>query len=409
MSILDVTVTINGVDYTGDTLGQVRVVRGRDNILAAPQAGYCNVRLIDKTGAGFPITVTDNIRITIENSAGPVDLFTGTISDWNTELYGVRTGTFATWSIIGSGPLALANRRQVLFSGAVQEGDGDRAYRILEAGLLQTWEEFRGTTWAAVGPTVTWETVDPGWDETLIERPGDYTVAALDPRDDGYNALGALSQTANSVGGYAFETGSGSVGYLSTYGRSALAANGYRELPSDQILVDSLRVQQQASDLVNRIEVTYGGGSVEDQDLDSIGRHGVRASVLSTILADQSAAEDRAADLLFDLAVPRAKLPEVQFALHTLDSADIDLLIDIDLNSPVKLNGLPVTLGPAAQLGFVEGLQYDLGSDRRFVRFLISDNALSLRSERWQDVDQTIAWEDVSATLEWAEARRVTV
>ena len=408
MSYLDVTVTINEVDYTGQTLGTVRVRRGSQDIDETAVAGYSLCELIDETGAGFPITVTDRVTVTIENSVGPVTVFTGTVSDWNTRLYVTRNGQAAIWSILASGPLALANRRQVMFAGAASEADGDRALRILRQGLTQTWREYQGTTWTAE-TTATWETVDPGFDDTIVATPGDYTLAALAAQDTGYNALQALGDVQTSVGGHVFETGTGSVGYLSAYGRSALAAAGYQPLPTSLLVSAGVTSQEQASDLVNVLELTYSGGAVEREELESIRRHGIRTGVLNTLLVDLSAAEDRAEDLLFDRAFPRVKLPEVTFALHTISPAWADDLLAIQENTPVNLAGLPPTLGSVNSRGFVEGLQYDFGAERRQVTFYISDAQLSLASERWRDVTSTIAWEDVSATLEWADARRVTV
>jgi hypothetical protein len=408
MTILDVTLTVNGVDYTGSTLENVRVVRGRESIDTAARAGYCLAELIDETGAGFPIEVTDTVTITIENSTGTVPLFTGTISDMSTRLYAVRTGTRAIWQLLANGPLALANRRQVFAAGTTIEKDGDLVRDALEAGLYQPWDEYQGSTWAAAGD-VTWDTVDPGFDASLIEQPGEYDIEALDAADEGYNALGLVSRIAGSVGGSLFETGDGNVGYLSAYGRSEKASAGYTAIPVEAIAVDSLQASKAASDLVNRLEVRYAGGAVEQQDINSISSFGVRTSVLDTLLADLSAAEDRADDLLFDLATPRYKLPTIQFQLHTLDTAHVDLMLGIDVEEPVAVPGLPATLGNLFSRAFVEGVQYDLGAKRRVLTLFLSDHQLSLRSERWRDVDPTLAWQDVSATLEWADARRVTV
>lgn len=406
MAILDATVTINGVDYTGDTLGRVRVRRGREDINSETQAGYCLVELLDTTGTGFPIDVTDTVVVTLEDSSGAVDLFTGTISDWSSQLYQVRTGPRAIWSIIASGPMALLNRRQVLFSGTTQKADGDLVLEILGAGLTMTWNEYRGSTWTAAEDT--WDTVDPGYDASLVETPGEYQIAALDPQDVGYNAAGLAAQVAASVAGYVFETGSGGVGYLSSYGRSVKASAGYTALPGDAIRADSLQVSQSAADLINAVEVTYDGGAVTAINADSIGRYGLRTSVIRTLLANQSAAEEVAEDALFDFATPRPKLPQVSFELHTLDAGDVDTLLAVDLNTPVDLGTLPATLGGGARFGFVEGLQYDLGAGRRRLNLFVSDAQLSLRSERWQDVNSTYDWNDVSATLEWADARRIT-
>jgi hypothetical protein len=407
MALLDVTVTVAGVDYTGSTLGSCRITRGREGIDVEARAGYGLVELIDTTGNGFPIDVTDTLVVTMENSTGPVTLFTGTISTISTSLYAVRTGTRAIWQLMANGPLALAARRQVLAAGTSQEKDGDLALEILREGLRQRWDDYKGGTWAEAGD-VSWEEVDPGFDSSLVETPGDYDIAALDPAGDGYNALSLLSRVASSVGGTVFETGTGGVGYLSAFGRSELAAAGYTALPTEAIIADPLSTSKNASDMVNRLEVRYDGGVVEREDVASISRYGIRTSVLDTLLALEADADDRGDDLLFDRATPRFVLPSVGFALHTLGEAEVDSLFTIDVNTPVETARLPRTLGQLPTRMFVEGIQYDLGADRRFLNLFVSDAQLSLRSERWRDVDPTLAWEDVSATLEWQDARRVT-
>lgn len=408
MSILDVTVTIAGVDYTGDTIGNLKITRGRQDIETEPRAGYTVCELVDQTGNGFSFAVTDTITVDIETSTGPRRMFTGTISDISTRLYAVRTGTRAIWNVLASGPLALANRRQVLAAGtSAVEKDGTLVAEILEAGLTQTWEQYQGSTWAAAG-NVTWATVDPGYDNALVEQPGDYDIQQLDPQTNGYNAYGLAAQIAVSTGGQLFETGTGGVGYLSAYGRSQLAAAGYTAIPTEQILTDRLGGNISAQTLVNRIELAYDGGTVIVSDADSISRFGLRTSFLRTLLAAQADVEDRADDMLFDLATPRFRLPQISFALHTLEPADIDLLLQVDTQTPVALDGLPATLGTLPTRGFVEGLQIDTNGERRNVTYYISDAQLSLRSERWRDVTATIAWQDVSATLEWADARRIT-
>jgi hypothetical protein len=408
MAVLDVTLTIAGVDYTGSTLGNVRIVRGREDVDTVARAGYVLAELLDETGNGFPVDLADNVVVTIENTTGPVTVFTGSISNISTRLYAVRTGTRAIWQVLANGPLAIVNRRQVLEAGTSIEFDGDLVLDILEAALITQWNQIGDSTWAAFAPDITWATVDPGLDASLVETPGQYEIAALDPLAQGYNALSLISRIVVSSGGSLFETGPGKIGYSSAYGRSDRAALGYTDLPVASIVATTLAASFATSDLVNVIEVRFDGGAVEDDNPSSINQYGVRTSVLDTILANQSDAEDRAGDILFDLAFPRGKLPSVQFALHTLPDPTVDLLLTIDTEAPVRLAGLPTTLGNLFRRAFVEGVQYDLGSDRRQVTYFLSDHVLSLASVRWRDVDPTLAWEDVSATLEWADARLVT-
>jgi hypothetical protein len=406
MTILDATISVAGQDYTGTTLGNVRLYRGREAVDVDTRAGYALCELIDLDGTGFPVDVADTITITLESSTGPVPLFAGNVADIQTRLYQVRRGARAIWQLVSSGSLATANRRQVLAGGTSVEFDGDLVLEVLRAGLRATWEEYQGTTWQAAG-NVTWEDVDPGFSSDLIQTPGDYEIQPLDAQAQGYNALALLSDIAGSTGGNIFETGSGMVGYLSAYGRSERAAAGYVDLPSEHIVTTNLTAAKSLQDLINRLEVRYQNGTVSAQDADSISRYGVRESVLTTILNDQTDAEQRADDLLFDRATPRYKMPSVQFALHTLSDSDVDLLLSVDVETPVRIPGIPNTLGQVFTRAFVEGIQYDLAGNSRTLTLFVSDAQLSLRSERWQDVTGTLAWEDVDGSLEWADARKV--
>jgi hypothetical protein len=92
----DVTVTINGIDYTGATLETVRVTRGRTEMYQEPQAGYSYCELIDLDGVGLGIQPLQQLSITVKNSIGTlIPVFTGKVSDTSASLYdtGVESGT----------------------------------------------------------------------------------------------------------------------------------------------------------------------------------------------------------------------------------------------------------------------------------------------------------------------------
>jgi len=409
MSNYDVTVRIGNVDYTGDTLGTVRAFRGREDIYTEVTAGYCQLQLIDTTGQGFPVQVNMLVEVLVEYENVLQPIFTGNLTDIETNLYSVRTGARAIWTLRASSFLAKTIGRQILHDGAPEEGDNERALRILKAGLSVTWEEFPFLTWAQIPANVTWNNLDINF--ATFPGPGDYTVAALPPSTNGYNAFALLGQLAASTGGSISELGFGGVLYLSGYSRSDIVAEfGYVPFGSDYVNTADLTTSKQLSDVVNDVEVTWPGGSARRSNGPSLSTFGRRQAVLQTILSSEAQAERRADETIYNLSNPRTKLPSISVRIDAFPpDLEIDALFLLEPSFPFEVGVLPATLGPTPARSFVEGVEWNFGASSRSVRAYLSDAQLSLASERWQDMNPTLAWEDVSATLAWQDARTVTV
>jgi hypothetical protein len=409
----DVHVTIDGNDLSGITLETVRVVRGRDDVYDEPRAGYAICELIDLTGTGLGIEPLQTLSITIDDSLGaPVDVFTGIVSDTAIQLYdaGEVDGTpKGLVTVIATAPLARLNRRVVLTGGRAEELDGDRIAALITEALAATWEETGGT-WADVATaTTTWDTFDPGLDLDLIDQPGIYDIAALPAAAEGYAALAQATLTAQSARGIVFDTADGFVAYADGNSRAAaVAADGYIEIDAGILIAGILNPTSTQSDITNRVFVEFEGGSVEYTDTASLLDYGLLANQFETNLADAGNAEAWALDYLEDHARPVSKLRQVAIRLDGVDDPTIDILLAIDVNSPVNLIGLPATLGLSNNFAaFVEGLQYDLNRETVQLSLTISAAALSFGSEQWQQVPESITWDDVLATLRWEQASEV--
>ena len=410
----DVHVLIDGTDLSGITLETVRVVRGRDDVYTEPRASYAICELIDLTGNGLGIQPLQTLKITVDDSLGaPVDVFTGIISDTAIGLYdagevdGIPKGLV---TVIATGPLARLNRRVVLTGGRAEELDGDRIAALIENALAAPWEETGGT-WGTIGTvTTTWATVDPGLDLTLIDQPGIYDIAALPALAEGYGALPQATLTSLSARGILFDTADGFVAYADGNSRAAtVAADGYIEVDAGILIAGLLNPTSTQADIVNRVFVGFDGGSVSFTDTASLLEYGLLANQFVTNLADANQAEDWALDYLEDHSGPSAKLRQVAVRLDGLDDPTLDVMLAIDINSPVNLIGLPATLGLKSNFAaFVEGLQFDLNAQTVQLSLFISDAALSFGSQQWQQVGATVAWEDVLATLRWEQASEVT-
>ncbi len=408
MSLLDVTVRIRGANFTGDTLASATIRRGREDVYTVPQPGYSNFTLIDLTGDGFNIRVTDSVEIDIEGADETgepeiIPIFTGQISDIRTETFATVNGPRARWSITATTRLAIMNRRQILAGGAPAERDDFRAIRVLSEGLFTRWDEFPVIEWDDVPESLTWDTLDV----PVAAFPGNLQLAALPAQEGGYNAYGLLAETIVSSGGSITEFASGPIAYLSTFTRRELADEvGYIAVPTERILAGTLGATQQSSNLVNVIEVGFDGGTIERTNGLSLATFGRRTSTISTTLLDEAAADARAEDILSNLGQPRFVLPTVEWSLNA-DPEELEAFALFLASFPIKLADLPATLGSVNSDYFVEGIEWIIGPGTVNIRFNISDARLSLNAVRFGDVNATLEWQNVSPILEWQDAREV--
>jgi hypothetical protein len=408
------TVSIGGLDFTDDALETVRIERGRTDVFGEPRAGYAICELIDLTGDGLGIGVLERVQIAIRDSAGiyrPV--FTGEISDVSSTLYdsGEASGKAAAIvTIIAVAPLAKLNRRNVFPDGLPASKDGTRIAKLVEDAIALSWEETGGT-WATVGSsTTTWATIDPELDLTLIDQPGVFDIAALDADPQGYNPLSQAYLTAFSGRGIIYDTADGFIAYGDADRReNAAATDSYLPIPAGVISAPSLVSTSSASDIVNRVGVTFSGGAGVFSDPESILTYGVLAREFQTNLDDAGQALAWALDYLEDHAAPILNLQAVGIRLDGLsDLTLLDELVAIDVNDPVVLEGLPVTIGVTQLPAFVEGLSWRLNRLTAELVLTVSDAALSIGSVRWNLVAPNLEWQDVDANLTWQDARSLT-
>lgn len=407
------TVTINNSDYTGRAIDRVTITRGRNTVYGSPRAGYATLSIIDVTNGGAGFEVGARVEVTVEDTSGdPVTVFAGQLADWTSRIVPAQPEPLVVYNINCVGPLAILNRRNVLFTGRPEETDGERVTAALTAALPVVWEEFSATrTWANMG-NVTWETVDPGFDLSRVD-PGVYDLVALPAADSGYNALDVASEAGESAKGFLFETPDGFIGYADSDRRAANAQTGFLTIPFHVLDANGLTLSSSLADLTNRIIVEYGTDeTVSTQDNFSLARFGLQETTLRTQLANLADAEARADDFLFAHSVPTIEMQRLDVNLRTnLDPTLRDALIVINSNDAVRVPDLPTKLGFGAQgfRGFVEGTRLNLSTYNAELSLLISDEILSFGSVLWGQVPATIDWQDVNATLTWADARRVTI
>jgi hypothetical protein len=403
-------VTVGDDVYT--TVTSVSFASGRLDIDRQSTAGYCQVQIINTTGADFTINVTEPILLEMKNSSGTyVTVFGGEVSDFN---IGVRSpdeaGYVTTGTILGIG--SLAKLVKAVYNTALTEGlDGAQIDAILGAALNFSWAEVTPTdTWATYPATVTWNNA-----ETYIGEvdSGFYTMIALAANATAKSQT-LVDQISNSALGQIYEEKDGDVSYADADHRSNdLAANGYTFLDGAYATPSSITSTTQTSRIRNSLIYRYStayGSTYSTSDSDSIASYGLfERSSDSNIknLADITDIANRELNLR---RVPKGSLGAVTFRLDNPDmpSAMLDSLIGVYFGQPVLINNLPSNLLGGTFEGFVENIALRATPTYADITLYITATEFSLSTTQWDTVvPSTITWATTNATLIWNNATGV--
>jgi hypothetical protein len=400
-------ITVGDDVYT--TVTSVSFASGRLDIDRQSTAGYCQVEIINTTGAEFTINVTEEITLELKNSSGTyVTVFGGEVSDFN---IGVRspdeTGYITTGKILGIG--SLAKLTKVVYNTAIAEGlDGAQIAAILGAAL--------NLSWAEVTPTVTWDTypATTTWNEaeTYIGTidAGFYTMIALAASASAKSQTLA-DQIASSALGQLSEGKNGDVNYDDADHRSnTLAANGYTFLDGAYATPSSITSTTQTSRIRNSLIYRYATGyasTYSTSDTDSIASYGLFERSFDSNIKSLTDITDIANRELNLRRVPKASLGAITFRLDNPDmsSAMLDSLIGVYFGQPMLISNLPSNLLGGTFEGFVENVALRATPSYVEITLYISATEFSLSTTQWDTVlPSTITWATTNATLIWNNA-----
>jgi len=400
-------VTVGNDVYT--TVTSVSFASGRLDIDRQPTAGYCQVQIINTTGAAFTINVTEPITLELKNSSGTyVTVFGGEVSDFN---IGVRSpeeaGYVTTGTILGIG--SLAKLTKAVYNTALVEGlDGAQISAILGAALNLSWAEVTPTdTWATYPADVTWNnaesyigTIDSGF----------YTMIALAANASAKSQTLA-DQIANSALGQLSEGKNGDVNYDDADHRSnTLAANGYTFLDGAYATPSSITSTTQTARIRNSLIYRYAtgyGSTYSTSDADSIAAYGLFERSFDSNIKNLADITDIANRELNLRRVPKASLGAITFRLDNPDmpSAMLDSLIGVYFGQPMLISNLPSNLLGGTFDGFVENVALRATPSFTEITLYISATEFSLSTTQWDTVlPSTITWATTNATLIWNNA-----
>lgn len=362
-------VFVNGAEYTSDTIADVSITYGKKDITDAFRASYATVSLVSD-GAGLPINLNDNCRITLQNStATDVTIFTGRVLDIKIEM---RAADWIVTSLSLLSPVARLGRRFVGAAGYPHEFDGARITSILtEAGNV-VWLEAGGTWADQIG---TWNQYE-GMIGTI--DPGDFELHAYNL--DGGFVTELLSIAEQSGLGHLWESTDGHVNYQEASARlDDVTANGYESISSDDVLLSGTAAEISSGFTTNSVQVsTYTGHTETASEYASISTYGRIYETFTTWLRNNIDAATWASTFLARYAYPKPILSSFTIPLSQVTTALRDTLIDMRGGLPVSIPGLPAALAPNPYEGFVEGWQWRIQTGEAFITLNVSDKALSI-------------------------------
>jgi hypothetical protein len=400
-------VTVGDDVYT--TVTSVSFASGRLDIDRQATAGYCQVEIINTTGADFTINVTEPVTLELKNGSGIyVTVFGGEVSDFN---IGVRspeeTGYITTGTILGIG--SLAKLTKAVYNTALAEGlDGAQIAAILGSALNLSWAEVTPTlTWDTYPATVTWNeaesyigTIDSGF----------YTMIALAASASAKSQTLA-DQIATSALGQLYEEKDGDVSYDDADHRSnTLAANGYTFLNGSFASPSSIKSTTQIARIRNSLIYRYATGyasTYSTSDADSIASYGLFERSFDSNIKNLADITDIANRELNLRRVPKGSLGAITFRLDNPDmtTAMLNSLVGVYFGQPVLINNLPSNLLGGTFEGFVENVALRATPSYVEITLYISATEFSLSTTQWDTViPSTITWATTNATLIWNNA-----
>jgi len=398
-------ITIDGVEYQDITLANLSITSGRTDFFSQPQAGYCNLEIVQLENQSLPIKINSSITIEVQNSTATyVAIFGGSVSDYVQIVKNAGSkGVVTSMQITALGAIARL-QRGFTYGVLSKDFDGNQIKTILQDVVSATWLDVpAATTWATYPATTTWAQV-VGGDIGTIDV-GSYELQAR--VSDLSNAYSLIAALANSGMGYIFEDANGLINYADSDHRADyLNTNGYVDLTGNHALWQGIRNAVRSGDIKNKIVLSWRSGDKTGSDVTSIANYGRRESSIVTTLHNEVDAIDQVSRYLDLLANPQPIFDQITFPLTSseIDDADRDALLGVFMGMPIQINDLPPNVSLGQFQGFVEGFSWRVGYNQVFLTLNTSSTANSLRAKRWDQVSASETWNSLSSTLAWYQA-----
>lgn len=402
-------VLIDGTDQTDLTLVGFTLTSGRTDIKSQPQAGYCNLQIVNTDNVGFDWNIASSVTVEVKDTSNLwKPLFGGRISDITTAIRSAGNAAYVTQiQIVALGALSKL-QKAIWTSSLSQDFDGDQIYTILSDLLLNQWNEMPAAQqWATTDASLSWLNAgDIGLGD--IDRPGAYEMVQRSANPIDFYSI--TTQIANSALGYLYENANGDIGYADTHHRTSyLAANGYVNLDARTAIAPGIKQTIRAGNIVNEYQINYGNNfnnSVSALNQTSIDYYGLYSVQDNSLLHDATDAQDVVNRQIALRAYPRANFDSITFPLQSpeLTNAQRDHLLGVFMGMPVRITNLPLNVYGGEFTGYIEGWTWTSTLNGLALTFTASPTEFSAVSQPWNEINVTETWNSIVSTLEWQDA-----
>lgn len=378
--IINPVVTVNGTNFTAETLNGLRITYGRSDIWEQARTSTAYIQILNDDDSVFTGQLNDPVVVQIDDSAGnPITVFTGKLNTISNSIQALGSSAKVTiHTITAVGSFAAMARALTHTTNYPKEYDDDRLTRIL---------------------------TDAGVSIDVIDSPGvyEFTQSTANPGDCYYWA----SYYANMAFGYIYETPAGEVGYANESRRTLDAqANGYLIIPEDVILYPSVQSEVNLNNLLNDLRLEWKNNQiVTSTSASSIASYGKRAADIVTELEDGTQAQFQADRYITLRSTPATVLQSftVQLDAPGMTAGTLDDLLGVYMGLPIEVSDFPNGIYNGIFRGFVEGWTLVINRVQATLNLNVTKNTLSITPTRWQDVSPTLIWSAIDPALEWAD------
>jgi hypothetical protein len=368
-------VRIDGTAVECETM-HATIRHGRDDANSQPEADAATIEIVGVMPAEAVIGAPVAVLAVDPFDAAEFERFAGRITD---VLIGWDSVDVPVGTIIAVGELADMGRRVIGDAPYPAELDGTRVNRaIVAAGV----------------------TTDP-----IRSDPGYLTVLARDV--DAQPALAVAGDAAFDGGGFVWQATDGAVLYADAFHRRAAAVA--LELVACDLPV-ALTWSQGLEGLANDVRVRYDvapeGGEqpeVHEADAASITLYGTHSASLSTRIAAESDAQERANLIIARQAAPAWVLSSLGFDLQSpgVDHALTTALLGLEVHDLLSVTGMPAGAPMTGAYVFVEGWQETIDPGAWHLDLIVSDYCRTAPAPQWDDVAPGWTWDTVDAGMTW--------
>lgn len=402
-------IKINGDTVTGITLVGFTATSGRNNINSQPQAGYCNLTIINTSNVYHDWTVATTVTLEVKNASGTwVSIFGGRISDYTTTVRSAGSAAYVTQhQIIAIGAISKLNKA-IWTDALASNKDGDQIYAILSSLLLNSWNEVPAAEqWSTYNLTETWANAqDIGLGE--IDRPGQYTMEQRAAGSTDFYSL--ITSIANSALGYIYENANGEIGYAdAAHRQNYLIVNGYTNIDARDAFAVGIKQTVRGGSIVNKYEIRYGNNFNSTKtalDQTSIDKYGLYSLAENSYLKDATDAQTVVDRQIALRAYPRESFDSITFPLQNPDMTDgvRNALIAVFMGLPVRITNLPPNISNGEFTGYVEGWTFTSTLSGLSITLNLSPTEFSAVAQNWGQVNAAETWNTLLNTLQWEDA-----